>query len=190
MAIQDNELGSESFIGLHDGPAIVDSEASPGQAMRDRLALATMYLSNWYEAVKKSPNKDIWYKRIDTLRAHIETLYKTVSDPKYDLFVSPIINADYDAIGAEWAQLFRDIYTNSDDLIQHNLLTDSVDTLSAIVTSPLTVLPKLGNDIGAAIGGTIGGFVRQTFPWLIAAGAIGLVYVFREPIGKLINKMG
>jgi hypothetical protein len=172
--------GPEGLLGYAD-----DLDA---QTMRDRLALATRYLANWYAATKGSDNQDVWWARIDQLRAEVEGSYSEMSQDANTYFAGKTAIANYNQASNDWNSLYNDI-TLSIDASQLSVINALPDLPSAILQAPGVILPQIGNELGKIIGGTLGQFLRQTWPYLIVAGAVGLVYVFRGPLSKLAGKV-
>jgi hypothetical protein len=171
------DLGVESLLG--------PDAAEPAQILRDRLALASRYLANWYKATKGSDNKAVWWQRIDAERAKVEAAYSEYSKPENLTFGGRTASALYLNAAQDWPQLWRDLKLSPDTLVEQSL----IDSVADVFTAPFSVLPTMGNEIGKAIGGALGGLVRQLFPWLLAAGAVGLVYVFRAPLARAASQV-
>lgn len=172
MSWADSEnLGPESLLG----DASMLDDAADG---RDRLALALRYLANWYRATKDSKDKELWWQRIDMERAKVERAYKGAADPFNALFWGNTMVDLYNAAAKDWPQLWRDLKLSPDTLVETTLL----DKAASVLESPLAFLPTLANNIGDAIGGSIGNLTRQLFPWILLASGVGLVYVFRKPL--------
>jgi hypothetical protein len=172
--------GVENLLGYAD-----DLDA---QTMRDRLALATRYLANWYKATKGTDDQGVWWQQIDTLRASVESVYKEMTDPANSFFAAKSTIGHYNDAANAWSDLWRRI-TLSIDANQISLMSALPDLPSAILEAPGVILPQIGNELGKIIGGTLGQFLRQTWPYLAVAGAVGLVYVFRAPLSKLAGKV-
>lgn len=175
-----NASGPEGLLGLADGLT--------GQEMRDRLALATLYLANWYKATKGSENQVTWWKKIDGVRGEVEASYREMSDPKNNLFATKTAVANYEQASHDYVNLYNEI-TFSADANQISLMSELPSLPEAILEAPGTVIPQIGNELGKIIGGTLGQFLRQTWPYLAVAGVVALVYVFREPLSKLAGKV-
>lgn len=184
------DLGTESLLGISDG---LDA-----QQMRDQLALSTLYLANWYKATSESlaktigstaPDQDIWWAKIDLVRAKIEHTYQDLLDPLSQLFAGPVAKADYDDASAAWASLYRELVL-SNQTIDVSLLDEAAGFGTTLATAPGLLLPWVGNEIGKAAGGALGNFLARTWPYLAGAGALYGIYLFRRPLAVLAGKVG
>lgn len=179
------QYGVEGLLGDWDA----DELRVDVQTAVDRLALATQYLANWYKATSDSSNKDVWWQKIDTLRRKVEDAYKLLtpwvgkSFPKRDA-----VDA-YKAAAISWPGLWRDL-SLSPDLIDVSLLSQTADFGETLFRTPGLLIPQIGNELGKIVGGTLGNFLRQTWPYLAVAGGLGLVYIFRGPLMRLASKVG
>lgn len=179
MGWADNDnLGAESLLG-------VDAEGEAAQDVRDRLALASRYLANWYRATKGSDDQATWWQRIDDQRRKVEDAYELASASGNELFLGTAARAAYVDAAAGWPQLWRDLKLSADTLPEPSLL----DQAASLASAPFAMLPTLGNELGKAIGGALGSLVRQLFPYILVAGAAGVVYVFRAPIMAVVAKV-
>lgn len=173
------DLGAEGLLGD------VDADALDAQEARDRLALASRYLANWYRATKGSTDQDIWWAKIDAERALVEEAYRQASDMSSAGFLTRAARAAYTAASMGWAPLYRELKLSPDTLTSPDLIDQAADLLHA----PLAFIPTVAESVSKAIGNTLGGIVRPIFPWLIGGVALGLVYVFRKPIGDALGKV-
>lgn len=173
------DLGVESLLGTSD------DDGSPG--LRDRLALATRYLANWYKATSSSDNKDVWWQKIDTVRAKVEATYNELLQPLNSGFLSRQAKADYDDASASWADLWRQLQT-SDDTIDVSLLSQLADFGTTLIQAPGLIIPQITDSLGKALGDGTARFFAAAWPFLIGAGVALGVYVFRRPLAALVSK--
>lgn len=173
------DYGAENVLSFADGELAAD--------LRDRLALATRYLANWYKAVDDSENKAVWYQKIDTLRAKVEGAYQLLLDPANKTFPGNKEVAAYNDASADWAGLWREL-TLSGDTIHMELLQQVADFVDMLVQTPALLATTIGNELGKAVGGAAGSFLARAWPYVIGALVVGGVYIFREPLSKLASK--
>lgn len=173
-------LGPESLLGDSD---VVDT----AQDMRDRLALATRYLANWYRATKGSDNQGVWWQRIDTERTRVEAAYSELTKNENTYFASRKAKALYNDAARDFPQLWRDLTLSADTLPEPSLLNQAADLATTIWHTPSAIVSDIGNEIGKAIGGALGNLWRQAWPWLLVGGAAYGVYVFRAPIAAALK---
>lgn len=175
----DLDLSKENLLGISDGMT--------GAEMRERLALSTQYLANWYKATADTDNKDVWWQKIDALRAKVESTYAELQKPENQYFAGHVEKADYDEASAAWAQLWREL-TLSPDLIDISLLSSLSDLGTTLINAPGLLVPQLAESVGKALGDSASRFFTQAWPFLAAAAALGLVYIFRRPLVALAQK--
>jgi hypothetical protein len=171
MGADVENLGPESLLG-------VDAEGEAAQDVRDRLALATRYLANFYRATKGSDDQALWWQRIDTQRAKVERAYALAGTAENQLFLGDEARAAYVDAAATWPQLWRDLKLSSDTLKEPSLL----DRAASVAENPLAFLPTFSEGLSKAVGDSLAAIARQLAPWLLLAGAAGVVYVFRKPL--------
>ena len=175
------DLGLESLLGTSDGELAQD--------LRDRLALSTRYLTNWYRATDGSENKAVWWQKIDTVRAKVERAYADLLEASNASFAGVRARGDYDDASAAWAQLWRELELSA-DTIDSSLIYSIADWADTVAHAPGLLAIQVGNELGKAAGGALGAFLAQTWPYLAGAGALGLIYVFRRPLVALAGKVG
>jgi hypothetical protein len=173
------DLGAEGLLGP-------DAEGQLAQDVRDRLALATRYLANWYRATKGSDDQALWWQKIDTERAKVERAYEIAGRQENQLFLGREALAAYVDAAEGWPSLWRELKLSSDTLVEPSLL----DRAAGIVENPLAFLPTVSEGLAKAVGDSLAGIARQLAPWLIVAGVAGAVYVFRRPLMRLAEKVG
>jgi hypothetical protein len=175
----DLDLSKENFLGISDGLT--------GAEMRERLALSTQYIANWYKATEDSDNKDVWWQKIDALRAKVESTYAELQQPANQYFAGRKEKADYDEASAAWAQLWRELILST-DTIDISLLDQLADFGTTLINAPGLLVPRLAESVGKALGDSASRFFTQAWPFLLAAGALGVVYIFRRPLVALAQK--
>ena len=183
-----SNLGTESLLGISDG---LDA-----QEMRDNLAMATLYLANWYRATGESlaktlsstaPDQVVWWKKIDVVRGKVEATWTELQDPLSQYFAGPVAKADYDDASAAWAALYRELVLSAETL-DVSLLDVAASYGQTLATTPGLLVPAIGNEIGKAVGGALGAFLAKTWPYLAGAGVLYGVYLLRAPLAALIAR--
>jgi hypothetical protein len=180
ISADNQDLGAESLLGPD-----ADEDA---QTLRDRLALATRYLANWYKATKDSAGQAVWWQRIDAERTKVEAAYSELAKQENTYFAGRIAKAYYMDAAAGWPQLWRDLKLSADTLPDPSLLDSAADLLTTIAHTPSAAIADVGNEIGKAIGGSLGNLWRQAWPWLLVAGGVGVVYMLRKPLALAASK--
>lgn len=173
------DLATESFLGDADADELGNSDA------RDKLALATRYIANWYKATSGSDNKDVWYQKIDALRSKIETLYSQLTNDQ-NPFLSPVEKSDYNTASGAWADLWRQL-TLSTDTIDVSLISQAADFVTTTLRAPGIAIPNFFQSVGGIINDSVGKFMAQVWPVLIIVTIGGIVYVFRAPLSRLAS---
>lgn len=169
------DLGPESLLGIPDG------EDAP--TLRDRLDLALRYLANWYKATKGSDNQDTWWFKIDQVRAKVETAYKSFSPA--DLFLGKDAVAKYNDAALAFPQLWRDLNLSRDTLPDPGLLDVAADIADTVIETPGYVISKVGDSLARGIGGAAGSLVERLWPYLLVAGIVLVIWLFRKPIAEM-----
>lgn len=173
------DLGVENLLGI-DGTGQLSSD------LRESLALATRYIANWYKATKDSDNKDVWWQKIDTERAKVEAAYNLLLQADQNPFPGNTGIAAYSDAASGWPQLWRDL-SLSPDTIDTSLLNSAADFFTTVAEAPGLIIPQIGNELGKIVGGTLGNFLAQTWPYIALVGAAGVIYVFRGPLGRMVK---
>jgi hypothetical protein len=182
-------LGTESLLG--------DPEGEDAQTLRDRLALSTRYLANWYRATESSaaktisgrpPDQAVWWAKIDLVRRKIELAYQDLLNPLSQYFAGPVAKADYQDASNAWAQLYRELLL-SVETIDASLIDVAADFGDMLAHSPALLVASVGNEAGKAIGGALGLFLAKTWPYLVGAGVLFTIYIFRVPLVRAVGKV-
>jgi hypothetical protein len=173
------DLGVESFLGDADADGLGNADA------REKLALSTRYLANWYKATSGSDNKDVWYQKIDALRNKVETLYSQLTADD-NPFLSPVEKSDYNAASGAWADLWRQL-TLSEDTVDISLLSQAADFATTAIKAPTVIIPDIMEQLGKLVNDSVGKFFAQIWPVLTVVIIGGVVYVFRKPLSKLVQ---
>lgn len=168
------DLGAAGQLGRADGEQSAD--------LHDRLDLALRYIANWYKATKGSANQDVWWAKIDQVRAKVETAERTITSD--DVFPSSSEVAMYNDASDSYAGLFTELYTSYDTLPQPALIDQAADLTSTIVEFPSYVVTKAADLVGKTIGDSAKALFVETWPVLLAAGV--LAFVFRKPLAKAL----
>lgn len=175
------DLGVESFLGDADADELGNADA------REKLALATRYLANWYKATSDSDNKAVWYQKIDTLRNKVESLYTELTADD-NPFLSPSEVTEYNGVSANWAELWRDL-NFSTDTIDVSLINQAADLATTIIKAPTVAIPNLMEALGKLVNDSVGKFMAQAYPVILLIGGVAVVYVFRKPLATLASKV-
>lgn len=182
------DLGTQNLLGTADG--------EDAQTLRDRLALSTAYLANWYTATEGSvakslgdvsPDTALWWQQIDAVRAQVESVYAELQQPANLSFPGNKEVGDYDAASAAWSDLYLKLAL-SIDTVDVSLLDQAASFGQTIAQAPGLLVPQIGNELGKAIGGALGQFLAQTWPYLAGAGLLYGIYLFRRPLAAIAGK--
>ncbi len=182
MTGDSENLGVESILGIDAN--------EDAQTLRDRLALSTRYIANWYRATKGSDDQATWYQRIDTERAKVEAAYNELIKSENAYFPGRTAKALYQDAANDWPQLWRDLKLSADTLSEPSLLDTAADFGTTLLHTPSAIISDIGNEVGKAIGGAAGNLWRQAWPWLLVAGVGVTVYYFRAPISAALSLKG
>ncbi|HYD01794.1 MAG TPA: hypothetical protein VEB22_11260 [Phycisphaerales bacterium] len=172
------DLGPENIFGTPDG--------EDAQTLRDRAALALLYIANWYKATDESESRAIWWAQIDQVRAKVENAFRLV-DPA-QIFPGRTAKAAYIEAANSFVDLWRKLTLSADTLPQPSLIDRAAGYLEALGEAPLTLVPQITNAITKAVGGALGAALGNLWPYLAIAGAGLLVYTFRDALGLVARK--
>ncbi len=184
-------LGTESLLGD------VESEALDAPTMRDRLALSTRYLANWYRATSeqlaktiesRGPDQAVWWAKIDAERAKVEAAWTALQDPLSQYFAGLPAKRLYQDASNGWAALYRELVLSADTL-DASLLDVAASFGDTLFHAPGLLIPAVGNEIGKAVGGALGNILSRTWPYLLGAGVLFGAYIFRRPLVAAVNKV-
>lgn len=173
-------LGPESLLGIPDG--------AMAQELRDRLDVALRFLANWYKATKGSADQAIWWLKIDQVRAKVEAAYKSFTPA--DLWLRDSAVALYNEAAAAFPPLWRELTFSADTLPSPSLLDYPAAYLDAVIETPGYLIHKIGKSLGDGIGGALGALTEKLWPYLLVAGVVAGVYVFRAPLLALAKGAG
>lgn len=171
------DLGPESLLGIAEG------EDAP--TLRDRLDLALRYIANWYKATKGSDNQDIWWAKIDQVRAKVETAYHSFSPG--DLFLGKDAVRLYNDAAAAFPGLWRELNLTRDTLPDPGLLDVAADIGDAVLETPGYLINKVGDSLARGIGGAAGSLVERLWPYLLVAGIVLAIWLFHKPIEAAVS---
>jgi hypothetical protein len=177
------DLGVESLLGP-------DAEGELSQDLRDRLALASRYIANWYRATKGSDDEAVWWQRIDAERAKVDAAYRALNTADNYTFPGMKERALYADAAMGWPQLWRDLNLSADTLPSPGLLSSAADLVTTIAETPAAIIPFIGDQIGKAAGGAAAKIWDGAWPLIVVVAGVGLVYVFRAPLVRLAGKVG
>lgn len=166
------DLGPESLLGIAEG------EDAP--TLRDRLDLALRYIANWYKATKGSDNQDIWWGKIDQVRAKVETAYRSFSPA--DLFLGKDAVRLYNDAAQSFPGLYRELALTRDTLPSPGLLDVTADIADTVFETPGYIINKVGDSLARGIGGAAGSLVERLWPYLLVLGVLLVIYLFHDPI--------
>jgi len=171
------DLGAAgSLLGTGDGELASD--------LHDRLDLALQYLANWYRATKGSDNQDVWWTKIDQVRAKVETAERQITAS--EVFPTSAQVALYNDASAGYADLYTELQLSADTLPQPALIDKAADLFTTIVQTPSTLVTYVAGVIGKGAGDATKQFFLGAWPLLLAAGVVGGVYLFRKPLAKAL----
>jgi hypothetical protein len=172
----------ESTLGFADAPT---------DELRGRLVTAFRYTVSWFDAVKATDSVATWSARISDVMNEITAVIAMI--PPGGEFAGKDAVAAYNQTSADFAQLYRDLVASADTLPQPSLLTQLGDLGSAFINAPVAAAKVLAeqaaNGVAGLLGNTAAAIWRALWPWLLVAGAVGLVYVFRRPLGRALGKV-
>jgi hypothetical protein len=192
------ELGAENALSLADEPIAV---------LRERVLLGLRYTFSWLKAVRQSvgafPVVDAvsggptiadaagWELRIREMQTALRGLLDIM--PPSDVFPGNDVVAAYERVSHGYAQLYRDLSLSMSSLPARGLLDQASDLVDAVFQAPAAaataIAESASNAIARLLGGTAAAIWSALWPWLLVAGAAGLVYVFRAPLGRAIGKV-
>ncbi len=187
--------GVESTLSFADAPSL---------ELRERLFKAQGYTLSWLKAIafNSSPLSLVlaeatipaladFYTRIVSLRLQLANLVDGI--PPDGVFPGKDAAAAYEATSKTFAQLYRDLAFNRATLPSPDLLERVTELSSAVFQAPAAAITTLAeqaaNAISKALGGTAAAIWRNLWPWLLLAGAGGVVYVFRAPLMRAFGKV-
>ena len=172
-------LGASSMLGRGDGELSAD--------LHNRLDVALTYIANWYKATKGAANQDVWWTKIDQVRAKVENAERTITSD--DVFPSKTEVALYNDASDSYAGLFTELYNSYDTIPQPALLDQAADLTGTIVEFPSYVVTRAADLVGRTIGDSAKALFVQTWPVLLVAGVVGGVYLFRRPLARLAGAL-
>jgi len=185
--------GVESTLGIADAPSL---------ELRDRVLKALGYTISWAKAVAgglsntftNGADSDVLTGlagRVSDMQTALQALLVLI--PVDSVFPGKDAAARYEEISAAFAQLYRDLVFNAATLPQPGLLDTASGLASAVFDAPAAAVTSLAemiaNAIARALGGAAAAIWRALWPFLLAGGAVGVVYVFRAPLGRLVGKV-
>lgn len=186
----------ESTLGIADEPTA---------ELRDRVTNALRYTLSWLGALtpgalgaldvvagNTDPVELIAFRgRITDMQTALRGLLDML--PLSDVFAGKDAKAAYERVSQGFAQLYRDLALSRSTLPRPELLEQLGDLGAGIFRAPAaaitTVAEEAAGAIAKALGGTAGALWSNLWPWLLVAGGVGLVYVFRAPLGRALGKV-
>jgi hypothetical protein len=173
---------TESLLGFADDT--VDE-------LRDRLMAAMRFTFSWMQAVEGSDNENEWLERIHAMQEQIVAATRAL--PTEDVFPRDEAAKLYETTSANWAALWRDLQLSADTLPRPDLLTVLGSYGRAVIDAPFaaaqTIAEQVAGSLGKALGGTVAGIWRALWPFLLVGGGIGIAYLFRAPLARLLGKV-
>ncbi len=170
------DLGSGNLLGT--------GEATPSQDLHDNLDVALQYIANWYKATKGADDQDLYWAQIDQVRAKVELAERTI-DPA-NVFPSTKEIALYNDASAAFADEWQALELTADTLPQPGLLGQAASLATTVIEMPSTVITKLANVAGTALGDSVKQFFLAAWPFLAVAGVVTAGYIFRRPLSRLV----
>ena len=174
--------------GLGPQGVLDDPTGQDAQTLRNKLDVALAYIANWYKATKGSADQDVWWTRINQVRALVETAERAM-DPGI-VFPGKTEIAAYNAAAPAFVQLWQDLTLSSDTLPHPELLSQIADYLTTTIETPFTLVRTAANaagDAAAALNLNLGKAVRDAIfaLWpLLAIAAGGVILYFGAPLIK------
>jgi hypothetical protein len=186
---------AESVLSFADEPVPV---------LRDRIALALRYTFSWDKALSEA-RTSLAYGTSDPLLTDLRPLEARVSAMQQALrglldmipadgeFVGRDQKAAYEATSAAWTQLYTDLSLSLATLPQRPLLDQLGDLGAAFFRAPaaaaVTLAEQIAKMLRDLLGGAAAALWSNLWPWLLVAGGVGLVYVFRAPLARVVSKV-
>lgn len=195
----------ESTLGTADAPVL---------ELRDRIETALRYTFSWSKAVGSVGVLDFvpgmsakplnivtgatnpldaatFQSRISAMQDALKSLYALLTPDL--VFPGNDAAAAYERASTTFAQLYRDLQLSKETLAR----PDQLDELSGIAdgffdapaAAITAVAEKASNGIAKALNGTAAAIWSALWPWLLVAGAVGVVYVFRRPLTRALGKV-
>lgn len=188
--------GVESTLGLADAPVL---------ELRDRIYTALGYTFSWSAALK--PGSGVVLNvatgaydpiaaaqlaaRVSDMQDTLRALYNELT-PDMQFLGRDQVSA-YESISAAFAQLYRDLTLSASSLPRPDLLDQVGDIGSAFFDAPAAAITalaeKASNGIARTLGGATAAIWSALWPWILIAGIVGVVYVFRAPLGRAVGKV-
>lgn len=185
----------ESTLGLADEPNV---------ELRARIIRAQAFTVSWLKAIGananplgfvlgdvRAPQLVSFYGRIIDMRTALKTLLELI--PADGFFAGNDAAKAYERASAGFAQLYRDLALSVETLPHPDMLDRAADLVESVFIAPTSAITAVAemaaNAIGRALGGTAAAIWLALWPWLIVAGGVGVVYVFRAPIGRAVGKV-
>ncbi len=189
----------ESTLGTADAPNL---------ELRDRIISALGYTISWSKAVAGGISNTLTAgpdgsyidesAALTQLAARVSQMQQALTGllaliPVDGVFPTKDAVAKYEDVSAGFAQLYRDLTLNAATLPQPGLLDTASGIASGFFEAPGAVLSTLAEDASNSIARTLGkttaAIWSALWPWLLLAGGVGLVYVFRAPLGRALGKV-
>lgn len=155
--------------------------------LHDRLDVGLTYIANWYKATDGSANQATWWTKIDQVRGKVENAERTITSA--EVFPSSTEVAMFNDASDAYAGLYLELYTSYDTLPQPALIDQAADLASTIVEFPSYVVTKAAGLVGQTLGDSTKALFLGAWPFLLAAGVIGGVYLFRRPLSRLAEAL-
>jgi hypothetical protein len=181
------EPAAESTLSFADAPVA---------ELRERVLRALRYTFSWADAVASNADP------LDMIPSDFEVRVSQMQDalrallnllPPSDIFPGKDAVAVYEHTSESFAQLYRDLSTSLEGLPARPLLDELGDLGKAVFQAPAAAITAVAesatNAIARALGGTAAALWSNLWPWLLVAGGVGIVYVFRAPLGRVVAKV-
>lgn len=185
--------GVESTLGIADAPSL---------ELRDRIITALRYTFSWAKAVDDGIANQVLnaadpevlqelQNRVSDMQHALRGLLSAI--PADGVFPGNDAKASYEQTSSAFAQLYRDLVFNAATLPQPSLLQQLGGIASGFLDAPVAAVTAAAetasNAIARALGGTAGAIWSALWPYLLIAGAVGVIYVFRAPLGRALGKV-
>jgi hypothetical protein len=161
---------------------LTDFDSGSDNAVADtvnKLNRALRFISSWYESVDESPNRKIWYTRIDATRKKVEAALTEWAKPGL-IFPGNNAKKTYATAQLAYPDMWRQLNFASDLLPQTSILDDIGD---AIEDAP----GALAGSLSKAISNTLKEIFGELWPWFLVVVIVVIIYFVAK--AGLLNKI-
>jgi hypothetical protein len=188
------ERDPDALADVNAEHALGTANSTPIEELRPRIDLAFRFTVSWSAAAGDyAAGKDgvPFSYRIDEMQRKLQQLYALL--PLSDVFPGKDAVAAYNAVSAQYAQLYRDLVFSVETLPQPTLLENAAGFGQALIDAPVAAvtggMEKVADGVARLLGGTVGAVWSALWPWLLIAGGVGAAWLFRAPLGRALGKV-